>query len=386
MLVVPRFAASGFAVVALALPMAIGVPLPVSSAPPLLPLAACAQPTGVYALAVPWPQRLLDPERIWPLTTGVGVTVAVLGTGVDAAQPQFASGQVRPGMVVRGAGRATADCDGRGTFAAGLVAAQSTGESTFAGMAPGARILPVKFTETTDRGPAGADPDALADAIDAATDAGAGVIYVAVPTTVDSDRLRAAVARAIAADAVVVASVAAGGSSASDATAFPASDPAVLSVGAVDPGGKTITSGGDVSAPGAGLVSLAAGSSGTAGHVWPVDDPVYSAAFVAATAALVRAYRPDLTGAQVVARIERTAAGGMVDPYAAVTAEGIDGVVATASAVGIVAPAPPDSPAARDIRAAATAFGVLLAAAGAVVVALVLRRARSRGWRASRRA
>jgi subtilisin family serine protease len=340
--------------------------------------AACAEPVGVYAGITPWPQRLLDPGRVWPLTTGKGVTVAVLGTGVDATNPQFGAGRVTGG----GAGT---DCDGRGTFAAGIVAARATGATTFAGMAPDVRVLPVRYTQTTDQGNADVDPGRLADAIDTAVAAGAGVVYVVVPSTVDSPALRSAVARAYAADAVVVA----------PATGYPAADPAVLAVAAVAPDGTAASDLAgdhvDLAAPGTGLVSLGAGSEGRPGHVWPVDDPVFAAAFVAGTVALVRAYRPDLTAADVVARVERTAsrtaAGGrdpklgwgVVNPYAAVTAEGVDGVPASGAGPTAVAPARPAPAPARDIAAVWVAAAFLMVAGGLAFAALALRRWRRSG-------
>lgn len=164
--------------------------------------AGCAQPVGVYRDATPWPQRLLAPERVWPLTTGGGVTVAVVGTGVDAANRQFGRDQVRAGTDVTGAAqRADTDCDGRGTFAAGIIGARPAGETTFAGIAPGVRILPVRHAQATERGDS-ADPDRLAAAIRAATAAGADVIYVVNPTTVDSPALDRAVVEARGADGV----------------------------------------------------------------------------------------------------------------------------------------------------------------------------------------
>src|SRR6476469_4092469 len=96
-------------------------------------LMAGTPPAGVYRDAAGWAQRLTDPARIWPLTNGAGALVAVLGTGVDAGNTQFARGQVV-------AGSDGDDCDGRGTFAAGIVAARPNPSTTFTGMAPGASV------------------------------------------------------------------------------------------------------------------------------------------------------------------------------------------------------------------------------------------------------
>ncbi|HKN97039.1 MAG TPA: peptidase S8, partial [Pseudonocardiaceae bacterium] len=52
--------------------------------------AGCSSPKGVYPGVIPWAQKLVDAPKIWPLTTGSGVLVAVVGTGVDASNAQFA--------------------------------------------------------------------------------------------------------------------------------------------------------------------------------------------------------------------------------------------------------------------------------------------------------
>ena len=64
--------------------------------------AGCTVPKGTYTGQTPWAQKLLDPGRIWPLTTGSGVTVAVVGTGVDPANAQFGSETVLPAIDLLG--------------------------------------------------------------------------------------------------------------------------------------------------------------------------------------------------------------------------------------------------------------------------------------------
>ena len=105
--------------------------------------AQCAEP-GQAIAAVPWAQRLLAPERVWPFARGSAVTVAVLGSGVDAKHPQLA-GRVLRGYdaITRRAG-ADSDCLGLGTQAAGVIAAQPTRAVGFVGVAPGVSVLPVR--------------------------------------------------------------------------------------------------------------------------------------------------------------------------------------------------------------------------------------------------
>jgi membrane-anchored mycosin MYCP len=373
-----------------------------ATAAPSRPAAGCAQPTGVYADETPWPQKLLDPARVWPLTAGAGVSVAVLGAGVDANNAQFAQGQVRAGIDLTGARQpATTDCDGRGTFAAGIIAARVSTATIFSGVAPDARIIPIRYTHTAQQGAATSDPNLLAAAIQSAVGAGAKVICVVAPSATDSPALHAAVAKARAADAVVVSPVATAQSS-NGAPTYPTTDDLVLSVAAIGAdGGAVSTQTGDyvdVAGPGKGLVGLAAGTGRKLGHVWPVDDPAFAAAYVAGVIALVRSYRPNLSAAQVVQRIERTAtrtaAGardprlgwGVVDAYAAVSAEGMDGATsAVATAPQRVQPARVAAMTRQDEATAATAIGGLVLSVTLALGVAVIRRGRSRGWRSARR-
>ncbi|MEO3743648.1 S8 family serine peptidase [Plantactinospora sp. B5E13] len=379
-----RFAVA--AVVGLLTPLAApGVPADAA--------APCATPAGVYQDAVGWAQRLTDPTRIWPLTDGAGQLVAVLGTGIDADNPQFGPGQVA------GASDRT-DCDGRGTFAAGIVGARPDPATTFAGLAPGARILALRYTETTD-GAAGSgdgpDPDDLAEAVRRATDAGAGVILVVVPAVRSSRALESAVREALAEEIVVVAPAVA---ARAGLRSYPAALPGVLGVGAHDQAGSPVQTeaGGHVTlaAPGADLVSTAAGTRGRIGQRWGVGDPAYAAAYVAGTVALIRAYRPELSPAQVRERLAATAnrppygrdprlGWGRLDVAAAVTAELPAGPApgrAAAAAPQVVEPAVgPTRPPARPRLPGVLALLGLVGAVLAGLAVTVLRRGRARGWR-----
>jgi hypothetical protein len=363
--------------------------------------AGCSTPKGTYTGQTPWAQKLVDPARIWPLATGSGVTVAVISTGVDPANAQFAQGTVLPAIDLIPS--AAPDCDGRGTFAAGIVAAQSNPATTFAGVAPGARILPIRYTQsTTDTVNQGGAPDALATAINRAVAASANVILVGVPAMSDSGALDAAVANALAAGDVVVSPAAA---TQAGVRSYPTALSGVLAVGAVnESGGAVQTESGSYVAlggPGANLVSTSAGAGGKLGHAWPVQDPSFAAAYVAGAAALLRSYRPDLSPAQIAARLTLTAsrpAGGghdghigwgVVDAYAAVSAT-LPADVAGPGAAPVVAPqsvaaAARSAPVVSPYRWAGIAAVLAVLVAGAIAIgAVTVRRGRARGWRLGR--
>jgi type VII secretion-associated serine protease mycosin len=342
----------------------------------------------------PWPQQRLDYERVWPLTRGAGVTVAVVDTGVDGAHPQL-RGAVRPGIDVVNGGTADTDCVGHGTLVAGLMAARPAAGTGFAGVAPDATVLPVRVTNS-QQGTAAP----LAEGIRRAVDAGARVVNVSIVVDQSTPALRAAVDYAISRDVVVVA--AAGNEFQSGSPLqYPAAYPGVLAVGAIDASGgradfsetdagvAVVAPGVDIVGPGAGGTGLVAGGQGTS----------YAAPFVSGTAALVRAYHPELSAPAVITRIERTAdrppasdlpdaalGWGTVNPYAAVTAvlPGSTSAPVAGQRVVVPAAAPPDT---RNRDRARWYTGLALAAALVVTaVAAILPAARRRSWRPGRHA
>ncbi len=107
-------------------------------------------------------------DKVWPITKGSGVTVAVLDTGVQASLPELA-GQVLPGtnlLTGNGGGRTDVHDDtfpastplGHGTDIASIIAANGQGNG-YVGIAPEARILPATVlggqTDSTYEGAAG---------------------------------------------------------------------------------------------------------------------------------------------------------------------------------------------------------------------------------------
>lgn len=304
--------------------------VPAAAAPAVLPALPATGTSGCTGAShatlpdVPWAQQLLYPQRVWPLSTGTGVTVAVVDSGATPV-PALA-GHLAQGIDAGGGGT-TGDCLGHGTFVASLIAAQPTAGTAFEGIAPGATVLPVRDTDD-----AGTSSTAwVAAGITDAVRHGASVIDVSTVVTKGGPELRAAVAAAAAHDALVVtpavadSTTAAGRDPAANALA---AEPGVLPVAGITiKGTDTVTApAADLRAPGQSVVGVGPGGGqfvGTGGGV--------AAGFVAATAALVRSRYPDLTAGQLADRLVRTAtpragvadaagvAGGVVDPYAAVT-------------------------------------------------------------------
>ncbi len=385
----------------------------VQPATAVLPAAGCATSTAVYDAEVPWAQQRLNAAEVWPLTQGEGVLVAILSTGIDATNAQLDAGQVLPGadFSSQQGGGATDDCDGRGTFVAGIIAAELDPTTPIRGIAPGVRLLPVRVAQTlTDPDGAsteiaGGGPDQLAEGIRYAAAQGADVICVTITSATDSRGLRSAVGNAVAGGAVVVA----GGTLADpaqtqQAVTYPTSYPTVLAVTATDQDGQLVDGAEqgehiDLSAPGGTVWSTAAGTGGGLGHVGPVDDPAAATAYVAGVAAMIVAYHPELDPAGVQARLEVTAdhstagfraypvGAGMLDPYAAVASHlgtqslgtPADG---TRDVVAALAQPPRMNPAERNAVQVVAVLALLLVFG--VFATIALRLARARGWRPRR--
>jgi hypothetical protein len=331
---------------------------------------------------------MLAPQRVWPFASGYGVTVAVLGSGVDAGVPGL-RGRVEPGFdAYAGTGGAATDCTGTGTAVAGEIAARSDDDHGIVGLAPDATILPVRVTGNGD-----VPPDALAAGITWAADRHAGVIDVTVSVYTDSPALRAAVAHALGAGAVVVA--AAGDRGTIDGSPPPVPYPAaldgVLAVGVVDPSGMRW-----VGSPAGRYVSLVAPGMDVpclqpGGGTAALGGSALASGFVAGAAALARSRNPDAGVDDVVHQLTGTATPvgggadspgygyGLVDPYGAVTTSLVPSspvpLPALARRTG-TAPTPrPETLVLLGLLASA-----LMVVAG-LVGAAALPRARRRGWR-----
>lgn len=156
---------------------------------------------------------------------GRGTTIAVLDTGV-AADPTFGLGRVLPLDIGLGTapGRDNARADGHGTAVAALAAGALPDAP---GVAPAANILSIRVTDANGT----SDLFTIAQAIVTAVDAGAQIVNISLGGYATGPALDAAIGYATQRGALIVA--AAGNDQAAQLT-WPAADPRVVSVGAVD--------------------------------------------------------------------------------------------------------------------------------------------------------
>jgi serine protease len=214
-------------------------------------LGAPASASSDPLRAQQWGLDTIQAEAAWPTSTGTGVLVAVVDTGVDLGHPDLApnivsagADFVEPNGTCSGSKRnrtcvqdGAQDANGHGTHVAGIIAAVANNGVGVAGVAPGAKILPVRVLDAEGSG----TTDQIAAGVRYAADQGADVINLSlgflsgqgevVKVIGVLDPVYEAFAYAAAKGAVIVV---AAGNDAVPLCAEPSAAPGVLCVGATD--------------------------------------------------------------------------------------------------------------------------------------------------------
>jgi len=260
-------------------------------------------------------------DRVRSATTGAGVVVAVIDTGVQGTHPDLspavAGGATRvlrgtTFLTPDGAGPnlsgspGTTDSNGHGTHVAGIVAAARGNGIGIEGIAPDAQILPVRALDGSGFGWS----SDIAASIVWSHQQGADVINLSLAGPGESPAISAAI-NAVSTDAsrgkaptVVVA--AAGNSGTIYPQMWPAAHTRVIAVGSTDSVDRVASSSSrgsylDVTAPGVGILSTCAPS----GYCFRSGTSMASP-LVAGAAALLRQQNPSRNGAAIESILERS--------------------------------------------------------------------------------
>jgi len=293
-----------------------------------------------------WIVGSLHLAAVQQLSTGTGVVIGLIDTGVQAAH-QDLKGSILPGIDLSTGtpiGNGWKDADGHGTRMAGLIVGHGHGQNAgILGVAPGARVLPIRTGNRDDIG-------FLPDAIEYAIAHGVSVLSISAGASGTDVHLNRALHDAMDADVVVVASV--GNAPGDRFVLYPAAFPGVVAVGGTDEHGDHAS----MSVIGAPL-SLCAPATNI---VSTQNDGAYSygsgtsdaTAIVAGAVALVRSHFPHMSADEIVHRLEATAIDkgalgrdsvygyGTIDIVAALTANVSPRARSSPAESGVASPAP----------------------------------------------
>ncbi|MGW4563527.1 S8 family serine peptidase [Streptomyces sp. NPDC004561] len=253
-----------------------------------------------------WYLNSMGADEMWKYSTGKGVKVAVVDSGVNPKTPAL-KGQVLVNQVPKSvAYQATEDNDGHGTGMAEIIAGTGVGGSV-KGLAPGAKIIPYHILTTKDQKGDARKFANFADVIRAAANSDAKIINMSfVNPYPDSDE-EAAIKYAASKGKLMFAGI--GNDGEKGKTSYPANYPYVVGVSAIDKSGtvakfSTKSNYVDFAAPG---VSIPGWCDGTFTKYCDTDGTSPATALASASAALVWSAHPDWTANQVLRTLLDTA-------------------------------------------------------------------------------
>jgi thermitase len=259
-------------------------------------LVAPSQVTNDTYFANAWHLPKIQAPTAWDSTTGVGVTIAILDSGVDGAHPDLAARMV-PGWNFYDNNSNTADIFGHGTKVAGAAAAIGNNGSGVAGVAWNAKIMPVRVADAAGY----AYWSTMATALTWAADNGARVANISFSVQ-GSTTVQSAAQYMKNKGGVVINS--AGNTGAIDSSL---ANDTMISVAATDSadaraGWSSYGPYVDLAAPGVGIWTTTMG-----GGYGAVNGTSFSSPITAGVVALMKAANPALSPANVESILKSTA-------------------------------------------------------------------------------
>ncbi|MDQ0987432.1 type VII secretion-associated serine protease mycosin [Streptomyces sp. V2I9] len=195
-----------------------------------------AQPAAADTRSKQWYLGAMQAEEMWKVTTGEGIKVAVIDSGVNSSTPSL-RGQVLQGVDATGApGDETDDYDGHGTTMAELIAGTGKGGG-LKGLAPGAKIIPLRIGLDEFQEKHTKASDDIAHAIRTAADGDARIISMSFGGYGVSPQQHEAIKYAEGKGKLLFAGVGNEGHQ-ENKRGYPAAYPAVVGVASADRAGK----------------------------------------------------------------------------------------------------------------------------------------------------
>ncbi|MBM7855196.1 subtilisin [Desulfohalotomaculum tongense] len=179
---------------------------------------------------IPWGIAKIGAHKVWEVSRGKKIKVAVIDSGVDLDHPDL-RGNIKGGVNILEPAEKPDDDNGHGTHVAGTIAAEDNNKGVI-GAAPTVNLYAVKVLDRSGEG-------SLVDIIKGlewCINNGMQVVNLSVGTDTDKLSLRKAVQKAAERGVILVA--AAGNDGTNNSVDYPGAYPEVIAVGAIDKRGR----------------------------------------------------------------------------------------------------------------------------------------------------
>jgi thermitase len=280
-----------------------------------------------------WHLPKINAATAWNTSTGAGITVAVLDSGVQSNHPDLQANLV-PGWNVYNNNNITNDVNGHGTAVAGTIAAVGNNGIGVVGVAYHARIMPIRMTDAA----ANTTFSLMASALTWAADHGADVANISYSNVYKSSTMISAAnyLRNKGGETVVSADNDAINEQTANTTSM-------ITVSALDQNNvlASFSSWGsmvDVAAPGITIQTTLWNS----GYGWGTGTS-FATPIVAGTVALIMSANPSLTPSQIESVLYSTATDLGGAGYDIYTGYGMVNAAAAVASAGATTPPPADT-------------------------------------------